>query len=492
MSDQTIDVDEKTEPARAETRDGRWGGASAAILFTVVSLVVGTLFILVNPPFWGNDGLSQYARAYQISHGHVLPEKIEWYGKGDSYGGEIPASVWQLYGHAATDLGANPDEPQRWILQPEEYQRLGSARYADSERNLIWFSNTAAYSPIPYAPAVLASLVSEGLNLSVTSALRLMAMSSLLAYVIPVAASLFLLRRSRARWLFLALALLPPALLQSATITADAFTNGLAFLFTALLAKTMLEKKPLGAVETGLLYASAVALPLGKPSYLLLAALLAFASVRRLRGGAWLKWATLGVSAAAWTIWFYATRGIGDVLAFYRSDYETKDFGTMPMILHTLGDPLGFLGNVVRTFVYRDNFFFLDLIGSSNVRVPSSMMLLAVIGVVIAAGWLPRFDVSRVTRWGWVAVSVISVLGLFGTLYVTFTPVGFYLIDGVQGRYFFPLWPLLILTIFLFFPLRWREGARSARVLAWTVGTVATLTPVLALFKFWYVVWVGA
>lgn len=492
MTDQIVDV-ETTGTGRIRPRDRRrTTGAAATVVFALVSLVVGTLFVLVNPPFWGNDGLSQYARAFQISHGQLLPQQIEWGGKGDSYGGEIPSSVWGLYGHAATDLGANPDEPGRWILEPEEYERLGGERYADPQRNLIWFSNTAAYSPVPYIPAVSASWIAEGANLSVTSALRLMALFSLFAYIVPVVGALWVLRRSKMRWLFLGLALLPPALLQSATITADAFTNGLAFLFTALLAKTMLEKQGLGRVETTLLYLSAIALPLGKPSYLLLAALLAFASVRRLRGRAWLKWGSLAVSAVAWTAWFLATRGIGDVLAFYRSDYETREFGTTPMILHTLGDPLGFLGNVARTFVYRDNFFFLDLIGSSNVRVPSSAMLVAVIGVVLAIGWLPRFSVGRRTRWGWVAVSVISVLGLFGTLYVTFTPVGFYLIDGVQGRYFFPLWPLLALTIALFFPLRWQDGPRSERVLTRTVCTIAVVTPVLALFKFWYVVWIGA
>ncbi|MDF2916396.1 MAG: conserved rane protein of unknown function [Microbacterium sp.] len=491
MSANPAPIETDVAPGRTDASRG-WRKHSLALIFAAISLIVGTLFVLVNPPFWGNDGLSQYGRAYQISHGHILPQQIDWHGKGDSFGGEIPSSVWGLYEHAATDLGQNPAEPERWILEPAEYDRLGGERYRDDSRNVIWFSNTAAYSPVPYVPAVVGSLVAEAADLSVMSALRIMALFSLVSYIVPVMAALWVLRGSRMRWLFFSLALLPPALLQSATITADAMTNGMAFLFTALVAKATLEKKPLGRLETVLLAGTAIALPLGKPSYLILVALLALVPAARWAAAAWVKWVTLGVSAALWGIWFFATRGIGDVLAFYRADYEQSEFGMLPMIRETLGDPIGFLGNAVRTFVYRDNFYFLDLIGSSDVRVPSSAMLLAVIGAIIAAGWLPRFAVARSTRWGWVAVAVASVLGLFGTLYVTFTPVGFYLLDGVQGRYFFPLWPLLALTILLFFPLRWNDSERSERTVARAVVVIAAVTPALALLKFWYVVWVGA
>ncbi len=478
-------------PEYRNRRRGRIG--AGAWMFLATSMIAGVLFILMNPPFWGNDGLSQYSRAYQVSHGQFLPQEIEWGGKGESYGGSIPAPVWQLYTHAATDLGANPSEPAAMILEPERYAELGSATYRSDESNLIWFTNTAAYSPVPYLPAAVASLIAEVGGSSVDTALRGMAMASLLAYVLPVFGALVIVRASRSRWLLLVLALLPPALLQSATITADALTNGVALLFAALMMRVSLERRALTGVQTALLYASVVLLPLGKPSYMVLVLLVIAAPRTLLRGPGWLRWVALSLSAAAWGTWTLATRGISDVLAFYRADYEQRDFGMTPMIEQTLGDPLGFVANAIRTLFYRDNFFFLDLIGSSNIRVPSTAMLAMTVVIVIAVGLLPRFNLAA--RWSkriWIGASVISVLAIFGTLYVSFTPVGFYLIDGVQGRYFFPLWPVLLLTIAAFLPLRWQSTAGSDSRVGVVVGSVAVAAVAVTLAKFWYVVWVGA
>jgi len=472
-------------------RRGRFGGA--AWIFLATSMIAGVLFILINPPFWGNDGLSQYSRAYQVSHGQFLPQEIEWGGKGESYGGSIPAPVWELYTHAATDLGANPAEPEAMILEPERYDELGSAEYRSDESNLIWFTNTAAYSPVPYVPAAVASLIAEFGGASVDTALRGMALASLLAYVIPVFAALVVVRASRSRWLLLVLSLLPPALLQSATITADALTNGVALLFAALMMRVSLERRALSGLQTALLYASVLLLPLGKPSYMVLVLLVIAAPRALLRGPSWLRWAALGASTAAWGGWTLATRGISDVLAFYRSDYEQRDFGMAPMIEQTLSDPLGFIANAARTLFYRDNFFFLDLIGSSNVRVPSTAMLAMTVVVVIAIALLPRFTLSE--RWSkriWIGASAISVLAIFGTLYVSFTPVGFYLIDGVQGRYFFPLWPVILLTVAAYFPLRWQLTGASATRVGVAVSSVAVAAVMVTVAKFWYVVWVGA
>jgi hypothetical protein len=62
-----------------------------------------------------------------------------------------------------------------------------------------------------------------------------------------------------------------------------------------------------------------------------------------------------------------------------------------------------------------------------------------------------------------------SVLFIYLTLYVTWTPVGAVLIEGVQGRYFLPLVPILILAMPRFHPL-----LRLPRVL-WVIVPVTAL-----------------
>jgi uncharacterized membrane protein len=69
-------------------------------------------------------------------------------------------------------------------------------------------------------------------------------------------------------------------------------------------------------------------------------------------------------------------------------------------------------------------------------------------------------------------VLLVCVAMIFAALYVSWTPVGHRIVEGVQGRYFLPRLPLLALLL----PQRLHSGAQS-RVVA--VATTVCLTVVL-------------
>jgi len=52
-------------------------------------------------------------------------------------------------------------------------------------------------------------------------------------------------------------------------------------------------------------------------------------------------------------------------------------------------------------------------------------------------------------------VFLISALGMAIVMFLSWTPVGSWNIQGIQGRYFLPAWPL-----FLFFAARWKKPVR--------------------------------
>ena len=116
-----------------------------------------------------------------------------------------------------------------------------------------------------------------------------------------------------------------------------------------------------------------------------------------------------------------------------------------------------------------------------------------------------QFDVHRIVPielFGWdvsftnssaymVLVVLLSVGMIFGTLYLSFSPVGFYIIDGVQGRYFLPLAFVGFAVLLRWIPLRvtGADGRVAARgpAIAITLLTVGSLTA--AILKYSYVVW---
>lgn len=465
----------------------------ASILFALISLIFGLIFIAVNPPFWGNDGMSQFARAYQVAQGGFAPHEISWGGKGRSYGGEIPSTAWQLYEHAAQDLGSNPPEPGRMILNPEKYAQLEAAAFSVPSKNTVWFTNTAAYSPVPYLPPALGVLIAESLHLSLGAGLSLMATLSLLSYVALGFFALRALRTTRIKWLAFALALLPPALYQVSTITADALTNGLALLLFALFVKSAIFKQSLSRLEAVALVGTAIALPLAKPTYVILVALVAIVPAALVAANPFLgrvaKWGSIGVAVVLWLIWTVLSRDTADVLSFYRADYATSEFGTWPQVRYTITHPVQFLGDVVRTFFYRDNFYYENLLGSSNIRVPGTAMLLSGIAVLFAAGNTERLRLSRTPTIVLTATAVLSFVAVFATLYLSFTPVGFYLLDGVQGRYFFPLLPFFALVLLRFVPARLDQRSFTERSIPIACVVLICIALVATLAKYAYLVW---
>jgi hypothetical protein len=473
-------------PARARTQD------LATAVFAAFAIAAGVIFIMISPPFWGNDGMSQFGRAYQVSQGDLLPVPIEWGDADGAYGGRIPTTAWHLYEHAVADLQDNPPEPAPLISEPAEYDRLASAPYRTAEKTTVWFTNTAAYSPVPYLPAALGSAIAEAAGMSLGTALTLMALACLLAYVVPVAAGLFALRGSRLQWVVFVVALLPPALLQASTLSADSLTSGLAIAFFAIVAKAALLQRPLARWELVLLAATVVLLPLCKPTYVLLTVLVLFlpSSVFHSRmGAAAAKWVPFGLGVVAWAAWTTVSAPTSSTLAFYRSDYAESRFGLLPQLAWTFAHPVEFLEALARTFFYRDNWYFLDLIGSSGMRVPSLAALLGILALVLAAGTSEALRPSRSQRIALISVAAMSVVAVFATLYASFTPVGYYLVDGIQGRYFFPLLPYIVGALLLLFPLRFAIDDRGAvRV---QVAVIAMMGAGLlgTLVKYYFVTW---
>ncbi|WP_165496225.1 DUF2142 domain-containing protein [Alloscardovia theropitheci] len=426
---------------------------SATMLFAVIAMVFGTIFVSIAPPFWGNDGMSQFARAYQISRGHFAPVEINWGDTGKSWGGRIPTDVWNLYVHTSDDLGKNPAEPAAEINDIAKYHELGSKKFSSSEQTIVWFTNTASYSPAAYIPISLTALVAEYVfHATITQTLWSMAFVSLLCYVIPVALGIFALRKSRLQWVIFALGLVPPMMAQISSITADSLTNGIAFLFLALIMKSLIAKQDLTKFEYAELAFSTLFLPVSKPTYIGLIFLACAVPLKKFSPliARLAKAVTLSVSCALFAWWSVLSADTATYSAFYRADYSTSTFGLKPSFNWILTHPFGFIKQLFYAYVYRENFIFMNLIGSSGIRVPDTAMIVSWIAVIVALIAVPYTFVTVRQRWGLILSTLATFALIFGSLYISFTPVGFYLLDGVQGRYFFPLYPLFAILVLAF------------------------------------------
>ena len=84
-----------------------------------------------------------------------------------------------------------------------------------------------------------------------------------------------------------------------------------------------------------------------------------------------------------------------------------------------------------------------------------------------------------------------SVAMIYVTLYMSFTPVDFYIIDGVQGRYFVPLAIMALAVLARVVPLRLSnaDGVIPTRGTAITVACASTFALIATAATYYTVVW---
>ncbi|MBJ8346207.1 DUF2142 domain-containing protein [Antrihabitans sp. YC2-6] len=467
----------------------------AAVAFAILATVFGGIFAVATPPFWGHDEITQFGRAYQVAHGGILPLKIKD-DRGVAYGGTVPQTIDSVMGYAMRDYVNNPQEPAPMVASEKHYDQLLDKPLTENH-HVVWFTNTAAYSPVPYIPAAIGIRVATVLNLDVGNLLLLTRLAGLVAYVGVVFFGLRALRDSRVQWLAFTVALLPIAVFQAGTITADTLTNALAIMVSALLVKALFLGKDLSRPESAALLASAIVLPLCKPTYVLLAMLVVVVPIARYGLPARFRlvpWAFAGVGGVLFLIWTKISSPTTAGMGLMRKPSQWHSVVPGDQLRGILTNPIGFIDVFGDSVMRRDQEWFTEFFGElgfAYINVPATSIVACLLALAIAVGTAEQM-VATHRRTAIVAVVIAATVAMiYVTLYLSFSPVDFYIIDGVQGRYFVPLAILFFAALLRWMPLRLQAPTGQLNMRGPAIAiVVATLISLLcAVWKYNVVVY---
>ncbi len=401
------------------------------ISLILILLIIGIPMIVLIPPGAGYDEEDHLVRVWELSAfsfipGQMSPQELRYptvfrdfaYRQQGSTG-VIDSEFWQSYARAAL------------------YERGFVRREIDTK---------SVYSPALLLPqAVTMSLFGRGADLPALLVFYLCRLAGLLSYVMLT--WLAIRQMPFGKWILLFLAVSPMALFQAATLTPDAISNGIGFLFIAGCLR-LAQVQEIGWIETRKLVFLVFLLFLAKlnliPLILLPFLLIAPSQFVSKRLYVFLLGMTLVLfllEVAGWN--WIASRNFGSLLL--------DEANPRAQLLYILGNPFAFLQMVLKDFFANGLLYIQGWINGYGYyywtppQIVAALFLLSLITVVLmdsTAGQL-----KRKSRLVFFLVFLAGYIATIASLYISYTPVGANQVFGVQGRYFIPLALLLFLTL---------------------------------------------
>lgn len=472
---------------------------SAHAAFAVLAFVFGAFFVFSTPLLWGADETSHVGRVYQITQGHMFPRIVHQGYSGYGFGGTIPSNLMKVVDYVNTDFNSNHTQiidGVKWVDNPSDYKKFSNLPL--NGRQLEYnFSNTAVYSPVSYLPSIFGFKLAELFNLRIGPTIYMARFASLLFYVTLVTFVIRSMAAIRAKWIIFAVALVPMAVFQSGTITGDTVTIALAITIVGIVIKSLIQKTQLSKSEFILLTFSLLLLPLAKPSYLfltLIGLLVPASSLPIKKYARYFIPLIILLGVVLFALWQYKTRYMSNapkwIIAGVVPWWEAID--SSKQIKFVIHNPFTYLHAFARSLILADNEYFNGMFGKMGfdyVQVPATAIVASFLSIVAAVLGSEKFDFTKKGGLIVLAAIAMSVSAVFGILYLTITSVGFTTIQGVQGRYLFPILPAVVFLCAYTIKARINHSKSGYKNLIRTIIALSFISLSVSAIKFFYITW---
>lgn len=397
-------------------------------LFLLIAGLAGVLLCVFIPYGAGFDEESHVVRIFDLSRGHLLPNRYEG-GKTQTF-----TSFFQI-------------SYQRRFLQTPAWDML---RPPLSERKLVvedLFSEPtrSIYNPLIFLPqALMAGVVWRLGNVPIVWGVVLIRLSGFVLYLLLSYLAIRLIPLGK--WVLFLLAALPTALFQAATLNTDGYTNAVAFLFVAQVLALHLQRGEVLSNRALLLLAGTILLvSCAKPGAVLLLPLLAFLPPRGLHKGQAAGLALVSLAGVALHVLWMAAAVRNSHLASGGGQSLTVQLG------YLLSNPGEALLVLLRSSLPAGPLWLRDwmaLYGHWVGKVPALVFPLLGAGLVSALLSNPQgLNLTGRARLGLAFVFLLGVGFSVGAYFAANYDPGQPFLMGRQGRYLLPWMPLFLLAL---------------------------------------------
>ncbi len=402
-------------------------------------MIYGIGFLFVTPAFQVPDEYEHFYRAVYVSEGHIVPEKL-----GDKSGVYVPESV-----RIASLIVS--DEWHSFINDRSNKMNLTSVFNIPFKSKYMVFEDISriavvTYSPVPYLVSGFAISLGKLFNLSPIILMYIGRLANLLSWVLLTYYAIKIIPVHK--WVLFMLSFIPLTLFEAASLSADSFMLGLSFLIIAIFFKYALDssEKKINIKDVYILFVILLLLALSKQVYFVLLLLVFFIPFE--------KFGSKKRMIIIVTFLIFSILLITGLWNFLVKDLYVPivpQISITGQIFYVLGDLFRFPFVMLNTFMQLGLSYQLLFVGNFVLDIPLPVWWIGIyLFTILPVSLLDKSHFEITFKHKLVSIItfiLISVL-ICAFVYVSWTPVGQNTIDGIQGRYFIPVLPLLFILFY--------------------------------------------
>lgn len=396
-------------------------------IFFALSLVIGIILVFISAPQVRYDEHAHFWRAYEISCGNIISRTTN----------ELPTSVIDLF---RRDDGSYPN---REFNYKTISQKTKDNLNADDVQ-IFPVGATGSLTPISYIPQVFGVIVGKVLRASPIVILWMGRLANLLMYIILVFLAIKIIPTEKWKSVIMIIALFPMSLNLATTLSPDTTILGVTLLAIAYVLYLKFNVKTIKLKHIFLLSILFMVPTVCKIVYFPLFLLFFILPKEKFTTKTNRLISFLGMLGIVFIPYLILNKlvSFGDYAIAIRTNMTEQ-------ILFAASSLSGLVKTGINTVYGEISKYFFEMIGGWNTINIISIIIFIVLLLVTYGKYEENenYKFNLKDKIICTVIIVIEILGVLAAMYLGWTQARQTVIEGVQGRYFLPIIPLLFLIL---------------------------------------------
>jgi len=397
-------------------------------IFIIIGLIYGLAFLFITPPFFVvPDEAYHFYKAYGISEGYVIPEKI-----GNEAGVSIPEYTLDTIS-ASFNQKINFED----VINSKVNINVNknTEKFVDMSRFAV-----VTYPPVPYAVSALAIKLGVFFDLSPFVLLYMARFANFLIWFFLVYLAIKIIPVHK--WVLLMIALMPMTIFEAASVSADSLTIGLSFLFIAYILRLALVNHNFTRTDFLIICVLGVLLALTKSIYVFILFLFLLIPTGKFPNykKKYTIFSIILIPISLLSVgWVFLTNNL------YKP--YIANWSLNAQLAFVLNHPLNYLILLIKSFISYWVSYLASFVGFLFVPFTFALVYFLIL-IFVAILDKNEFKLSLRNKLVSLMIVLSSVFVIMTFDYLTWNPIGNNFIIGVQGRYFIPIAPILLFLLY--------------------------------------------